>query len=230
MLAKRSLPIFIFLFASAIEIGTHLFSWPDRHLIFKPLIMIGLIGHYLVMSPKRSVLFLVALVFCWLGDVLLIFVTSNELFFMGGLVSFLIGHIIYIFCYRQLQGNQNLNELLGSQKVRFAFPIILAGTGLVVILYPSLGELKIPVMVYALAITLMTLSALFRYGRTSKKSFGFIFFGAILFMTSDSLLAINKFKEPFSAAGTLIMLTYCLAQFFIVDGALAHEKKYFQYS
>lgn len=223
MLAKRSLPIFIFFFASAIEIGTHLFSWADLHLIFKPLIMIGLIGHYLVMSPKRSTLFITALVCCWIGDVLLIFVQASELFFIGGLVSFLIGHVIYIFCYRQLQASNNSNELLGSQKFRFSFPIILAGTGLVVILYPSLGVLKIPVMIYALAITLMTLNALFRYGRTSMKSFIFIFFGAILFMTSDSILAINKFKEPFALAGTLIIITYCAAQFFIVEGAIHHQ-------
>ncbi len=230
MLTKKSLPIFIFALAASVEIVTPIFSWPDRHLIFKPLIMGGLIAHYLIFSPHRSVLFLVALSFCWVGDVLLIFVSSNELFFIGGLISFLLGHVMYIFCYRKLRMAPSTNELLGSQKVRFSFPIILAGTGLVVILYPSIGALKIPVMIYALAITLMAISALLRYGRTSLKSFSFIFFGAILFMTSDSLLAINKFKEPFALAGTLIMLTYCAAQFFIVEGALAHEKKYFQYS
>lgn len=228
MLTKKTLPISIFLLGALVEIFTPIFSWPDRHLLFKPLIMIGLVAHYLVLSPIRSVLFLVALSFCWLGDVLLIFVSSNELFFIGGLASFLIGHVMYIFCYRQLQESQNVNELLGSQKVRFSFPIILAGTGLVVILYPSLGALKIPVMIYALAITLMVLNALFRYGRTTNKSFLLIFSGALLFMISDSLLAINKFKEPFIAAGTLIILTYSMAQFFIMEGALAHERKYLQ--
>jgi uncharacterized membrane protein YhhN len=43
--------------------------------------------------------------------------------------------------------------------------------------------------------------------------------GALLFVISDSILAINKFYQPFEAAGVLIMLTYGLAQFFIVEGA-----------
>jgi uncharacterized membrane protein YhhN len=70
----------------------------------------------------------------------------------------------------------------------------------------------------------MALTALFRYGRTNSKSFLLIFIGAVLFMVSDSVLAINKFHNAFSAAGALIMLTYCLAQFLIVEGALVHEK------
>lgn len=225
MQIRRDLPVHIFAIGASAELGTAIFDYPGHSVVFKPLIMIGLMAHYWVMSPARSRLFLVALFFCWLGDVLLIFQSNVPLFFMGGLASFLAGHIVYIFCYRQLQTIPSSKELLGSQKVRFAFPIILAGTGLVTILYPFLGALRIPVMVYALAITLMALTALFRYGRTNSKSFLLIFIGAVLFMVSDSLLAINKFHHAFSAAGALVMLTYSVAQFLIVEGVLAHEKK-----
>jgi uncharacterized membrane protein YhhN len=225
MQVRRDLPVLIFAVGTSAELGTAIFDYPGHSLIFKPLIMIGLMAYYYVLSPARSRLFLVALFFCWLGDVFLIFQSNNPLFFMTGLASFLAGHIVYIFCYRQLQTSPSSRELLGSQKVRFAFPIILAGTGLVTILYPFLGALRIPVMIYALAITLMALTALFRYGRTNSKSFLLIFIGAVLFMVSDSLLAINKFHHAFSAAGALVMLTYSVAQFLIVEGALAHEKK-----
>jgi uncharacterized membrane protein YhhN len=225
MQVRRDLPVLIFAVGASAELGTAIFDSPGHSLIFKPLIMIGLMAHYWVMSPARSRLFLVALFFCWLGDVFLIFQSTDPLFFIGGLASFLVGHIVYIFCYRQLQIIPSSKELLGSQKVRFAFPIILAGTGLVTILYPLLGALRIPVMIYALAITLMALTALFRYGRTNSTSFLLIFIGAVLFMVSDSLLAINKFHHAFSAAGALVMLTYSVAQFLIVEGALAHEKK-----
>ena len=225
MQVRRDLPVLIFAVGASAELGTAIFDYPGHSLIFKPLIMIGLMAHYWVMSPARSRLFLVALFFCWLGDVFLIFQSTDPLFFIGGLASFLVGHIVYIFCYRQLQIIPSSKELLGSQKVRFAFPIILAGTGLVTILYPLLGALRVPVMIYALAITLMALTALFRYGRTNSKSFLLIFIGAVLFMVSDSLLAINKFHHAFSAAGALVMLTYSVAQFLIVEGALAHEKK-----
>jgi uncharacterized membrane protein YhhN len=225
MQVRRDLPVLIFAVGASAELGTTIFDYPGHSLIFKPLIMIGLMAYYYVLSPARSRLFFVALFFCWLGDVLLIFQSNDPLFFMGGLASFLTGHIVYIFCYRQLQTISSSKVLLGSQKVRFAFPIILAGTGLVTILYPLLGALRIPVMIYALAITLMALTALFRYGRTNSTSFLLIFIGAVLFMVSDSLLAINKFHHAFSAAGALVMLTYSVAQFLIVEGALAHEKK-----
>ena len=43
--------------------------------------------------------------------------------------------------------------------------------------------------------------------------------GALLFVISDSVLAINKFYQPFKAADVIIMLTYGLAQLFIAKGA-----------
>jgi uncharacterized membrane protein YhhN len=108
------------------------------------------------------------------------------------------------------------------QRVRLAFPIVLAGTGLVVILYSKLGDLQIPVIVYAAVITTMVLTALFRYGRTSNSSFWQVFIGAVLFMISDSILAINKFLDPITNAGLYIMITYVAAQFLIVHGILKH--------
>jgi uncharacterized membrane protein YhhN len=214
----------LFAVSSFVEMLANLFGWEEIHLIAKPLIMIGLMGHYYSQSPMRSLLFLSALVACWVGDVLLLFQSQNELFFIGGLVAFLIGHLIYIFCYKQLRTAEASKELLGTQKVRFSIPIILAGSGLIVVLYPSLGDLRIPVLVYALVLIVMVLNALFRFGRTNTKSFVLIFFGAISFMMSDAALAINKFSHSFEGAGVLIMFTYCSAQYMIVEGALHHER------
>jgi uncharacterized membrane protein YhhN len=222
---KKYYSLIIFLIASAVEVALSIFYWQALHIFVKPLIMLGLIGHYVVMSPRRSSLFISALAFCWMGDVLLLFEKMNPIFFVAGLTSFLAGHVVYLFCYRQLRHSTYTKELLGSQKARFSFPLILMATGLVAILYPSLGVLKIPIMMYALAITLMAMNALFRFGRTGTKSFVFVLVGAVLFMVSDCVLAINKFKGAIEGAGAIIMLTYCAAQFFIVEGALLHEKE-----
>ena len=218
----KRFPFLIFAFASSLEIGSYIFSWKEIHWIAKPLIVLGLMGHYYFHSNRRSSIFIWALAFCWVGDVLLLF--QGDSFFMGGLIGFLIGHVLYILCYRQFQFADKTKELLGPQKVRFSLPIVLYGTGLMVILFPVLGDLKIPVMIYALVLMLMVLNALFRYGKTSMRSFLFIFFGAVLFMVSDSMLAINRFLQPFAEAGVLVMMTYCAAQFLIVEGALTHEK------
>lgn len=217
----KRFPIFVFVLASSLEIASYIFDWNEVHLIAKPLIVLGLIGHYYFQSNNRSAIFIWALVFGCAGDVLLLF--QGELFFIAGLVSFLIGHVLYILCYRQFQYADKTKELLGPQKVRFSLPFILFGTGLFVILFPVLGDMKIPVAIYTLVLTLMVINALLRYGRTTSQSFLFVFLGAILFVASDSMLAINKFLHPFSSAGVMVMLTYCVAQLLIVEGVLAHE-------
>ena len=216
--------LYFFILVSIAELISVFYHITELTLIAKPLIMIALAGYYVVSTPNRSSLFLVALAFCWLGDVFLMFDYKHELFFMAGLGSFLTGHVLYILCYQRLRFNEATNPLLGPQKIRFSLPILLAGTGLVVVLYPTLGGLRIPVMLYALVITVMALQALFRFGYTTTKSFALIFCGAICFMISDSLLAINKFLQPVPMASLCIMATYILAQYLIVEGVMAHKK------
>jgi len=215
---KKSALLVVFLIASIGDISSQTFELDVRY-YFKPFIMIALMGYYRVQAQTRSNTFVAALIFCWAGDVLLMF--TGEIYFILGLVAFLIGHVFYIFSFRQFSWSTGL-PLLPTQKVRYAFPIILAVTGLVVVLYPKLGALQIPVMVYALIIMLMAITALFRLGYTNSASFAWVFVGAILFMISDSSLAINKFHTPFFGASAVIMLTYVSAQFMIVEGVLKH--------
>ena len=42
--------------------------------------------------------------------------------------------------------------------------------------------------------------------------------GAVCFVLSDTLLALNKFYAPFPYAAPLVMLTYCAAQYLITKG------------
>ena len=217
---KKTL-IGIFILSAGINVLANIFGWDDFSFFSKPLIMLALIAFYWTESQQRSMIFTLAMIMCWAGDVFLMFQSRHELYFMAGLGSFLLGHILYIISYQQHRWSEG-NGLLGPQKVRFSLPIILAGTGLVVILYPALGGLKVPVMVYALVITLMALQALLRYGFTTVRSFVMIFSGALLFMVSDSVLAFNKFLSPVPFAGGIIMSTYCVAQLLIVLGTLQH--------
>lgn len=212
--------LILFVIVSLGELASELIGNSSLHTITKPMIMLSLIGYYILASPSRSMITIIAMVASLAGDVLLM----NPTYFIAGLVAFLISHILYIFSYRQHQDGDSSNPLTGVHRVRLAFPILLAGTGLVVILYPSLGDLKIPVVIYAAVITLMALTALFRYGKTTPKSFWLVFAGAVLFMMSDSILAINKFLQPVPFGGFLIMLTYISAQYCIVTGLVEHEK------
>ena len=220
--------LYLFLLASIGEITSELIALPEwMHLICKPALLITLGLYYWsaqkeFQQPLNNSL-LVAIIFSCAGDVLLMLQHTNSNFFMFGLGAFLIAHIFYIFTYKQHCNEETGEELQGLQKIRFALPIVLAGTGLVTILYARLGDLKIPVLVYAGVLTFMVLNALFRFGKTNTKSFAMVFGGAILFMISDSLIAINKFLELLPMAGFWIMTTYIGAQYLIIRGLIRHQ-------
>jgi uncharacterized membrane protein YhhN len=218
MISKIFLAFFVIV--SVGELASEITEVIWLHQVTKPLIMISLIGYYVTSAHSRSGIVIAAMALSLVGDVLLM----NPDYFISGLVAFLLSHVLYIFAYRQHQWEESANVLTGVHRTRLAFPILLAGTGLVVILYPSLGDLKIPVIVYATVISLMAMTALFRYGKTNQKSFWLVFAGAILFMMSDSILAINKFLTPIENGGLWIMLTYISAQYCIVSGLLEHER------
>lgn len=222
-MTKKKLFLIIFFIVAAIELMAVVGEWKFISYFSKPLIVLSLVGYYLASVPKRSPIVIRALFFCWAGDVLLMFVDRDETFFMMGLLAFLIGHILYVVAYRKHQSGDPEKGLLSTQKIRYSFPIILAGTGLIVILFPKLGGLKLPVMIYAIVIMIMTMTALFRYGRTNTESFWLVFGGAVFFMISDSILAMNKFHSPIPFSGFLIMFTYSAAQFLIVKGVIRHR-------
>ena len=129
---KSTLFLILFLMISTGDLVSLLMNWTELHFACKPLIVITLIGYYWSLTSSKSVNFLVALLFCWAGDVFLLFQGGSSMFFLLGLVSFLIGHVLYILSFHHFRWSDKSRELLGTQKVRFALPVILAGTGLVI--------------------------------------------------------------------------------------------------
>jgi uncharacterized membrane protein YhhN len=90
---------------------------------------------------------------------------------------------------------------------------------LLLLLFPHLGSMKIPVIVYGIVISLMFMLAMHMLFIKNKSAGRWMMSGALLFVLSDSLLAINKFYQPFELAGAVVILTYGLAQLFIIEGA-----------
>lgn len=158
----------------------------------------------------------VALLFSLGGDVLLLFTNHNNNFFIFGLISFLIAHIAYIVLFSK-QRNQKL-------AVWKPFTTILIyAIGFFLLLKNSLADMLLPVAVYMLVITLMAVFAFTRKGNVLKSSFIWVFSGALFFMLSDSLIALNKFYTQIPNSAIWIMSTYALAQFLIVMGVLKNE-------
>lgn len=219
---KKRFFFFVFFLIATVEILIQVFNWQQFNLFVKPLIVFSLAAFYFQNSESRNRLFALALFFCWLGDLFLLFDHLNELYFMAGLGSFLIAHVLLIFLYGKLKNETGVG-FNGPQKARVSFPVILVGTGLISILYPILGPLKVPVIIYASALMIMVLRSIYRYGFTSSKSFWNVCVGALFFMLSDSLLALNKFYQPIANAGVLVIVTYMTALYFITQGVILHE-------
>jgi len=166
-------------------------------------------------TTKKLLLF--ALVFSWIGDVILLFADKGELYFIFGLVSFLIAHILFIFLFIKQEAYKTPNKALFGLGVVFVAGYLFV---MLTVLFPSLGDLKIPVSVYAFTISLMLVMAI-RGGLTWRNPMNLLILnGAISFVVSDSILAMNKFYTALPNASLLIMSTYIIAQYLITFGVL----------
>lgn len=192
--------------------------------IFKPLIIPVIIG--LFQSQVNNVIkginkwVVLALAFSWVGDVLLMFQEKNSIFFLAGLSSFLLAHIFYIIYFHKVRIIENVKSnpwLLVIVVVYYA--------ALISFLSPFLRAMKLPVRIYGIVISFMFMLAMHMLFIKNKLAGRWMLFGALLFVISDSLLAINKFYQTFEFAGVMIILTYALAQFFIIKGAIKYIRE-----
>lgn len=166
---------------------------------------------------------LTALTLSWIGDMILMFADRGKFYFIAGLIAFLLSHIFYILLF-----SKQLKIYLKKSKIIYwvgvtaiAFYLIV----LLLLLLPTLGDLKIPVIIYALTISIMLLFALKGFLNWQKPANIYILIGAIVFVTSDSILALDKFYTPLQYSSFLIMITYLIAQYLIVVGILKLNKK-----
>ena len=186
----------------------------------KPLILLGLIVYFFQISKPISSTFLAksilaALVFSWIGDILLMWPSL----FVFGLGSFLMAHVCYIIGFRLAQKTiPRLEEVNFVKSFFFNLPIYLAAAVIFYLINPNLGALKIPVIAYILVIVSMVATARERFGKANPASFWQVFAGAIFFYISDGILAFDRFYQSFPESGVLIMGTYATAQLLIVMG------------
>jgi len=191
--------------------------------ITKPLILISLLVYFGINGrglPKSTYnLTLMALVFSLLGDIMLLFDDPSGIHFMLGLISFLIAHLFYCAVFLKQWNKKALANFWWVTLL-----IVSYGITLFFFLKDHLGELVIPVTIYVLGILLMAVTAYKRQGKVNITSFNMVFIGALFFIASDSILAINKFMASVPGSHILIMGTYATAQYLITRGILfQHE-------
>ncbi|MGC4035123.1 MAG: lysoplasmalogenase [Chitinophagaceae bacterium] len=216
--------IFIFLFVLLIHIGSMIAGWLFVEQATKALLIPILIAYFIsetkaVLSPLKKWV-LLALTFSWVGDVLLLFVEKDAAFFLAGLASFLIAHIFYIVFFHLIR----LEQQVQSRPV-LVMPVLIYYVALMFMLSPHLGGMKLPVRIYGVVICFMLMLAAHMLFIKNRKAGLILLTGALLFVISDSVLAINKFYGAFSGAGIIIMLTYGAAQLLITTGAIDYLDK-----
>ncbi|WP_240914027.1 lysoplasmalogenase [Microbulbifer harenosus] len=149
---------------------------------------------------------LLALGFSAIGDVLLAIPFANH--FIFGLGAFLLAQLTYTVTFAR---NGTLSLCLAGRAFAVLVAVVLLGRQVL----PAAGALALPVGLYILAISAMTLSA-----AAHRSGSSLLFAGALTFMASDALIAINRFVNPVPLAGTWIMLTYYVAQALLVVGLI----------
>lgn len=141
-----------------------------------------------------------ALLLSLCGDIALMF--AGNAAFMAGLGSFLLAHGVFVWAF--LAGGEF------SPPVWSAIAVFVA-TGFLWWLLPRTGSLRVPVLLYALALVGMTLAAASRAELRADPSGTLAVIGALVFLLSDGALAVRQFQGPYPRAQPLILLSYWLA-------------------
>jgi len=180
---------------------------PRQHVyIFKPvtmviILLIALLGRNA--SPFYQYMLITGLVFSLAGDVFLMLPKDR---FVAGLVAFLIAHLFYIAAFVP-----EIHALTWWPLI----PLVIYAVVIYRILAPSLGKLKLPVLVYIAVILIMAWLAWERWRQTGQSGALLASVGALLFVISDTILAIDRFRGAFKSAPTLKLSTYYTAQWLL---------------
>jgi len=178
--------------------------------LFKPLTTALILAIALFNSDPVSItyknLIAAGLVASLIGDVALML--PDERWFLYGLLSFLGAHVVYITAFTM--------ENDGMAAWYYAVPFGLFALLMLFTLWPHLGSMRGPVFVYMVVIMFMAWQAASRWlNNPDVRSTQLALAGAYLFVASDSVLAIQRFRGTWRSASFWVMSTYYTAQWLI---------------
>lgn len=169
--------------------------------LFKPLTTVLILLLALVLpdaiSPLYRTLVVLGILFSLAGDIFLMLPVK---WFVWGLVSFLVAHLLYVAGYVVRGGFQLHWAILAV--------FVLYGAILLTLLWPHVGDLRLPVIIYAAALLMMGWQATEMWWVIRDRAALLAMIGALLFVASDSILALDKFRARIPHRDVLIMSTY----------------------
>ena len=156
-------------------------------------------------KPQKAIV--IALIFSFLGDSLLL--GKNSTFFLSGIVAFLVTQLLYIYAIVKSSAIHPLGVLLGSTVFGTYAGVFLY------FLFPTLGDFTAAISIYALTICSFGILAFQKFFGNPRGGVGLLL-GAVLFILSDSMIAINQFYVNYNYFTIEIMATYLMAQGLII--------------
>ncbi|GAA1243027.1 lysoplasmalogenase [Oryzihumus leptocrescens] len=178
--------------------------------VAKPLVMVllGALALALGAGGTGTGWLLAAIALGCVGDVFLL--GDGEPRFLAGLTAFLLGHLAYVVAFVSL-GFDPRWALAGAAVV--LLDLASAGRGILVSAARQDRTLGGAVAAYMLVIAAMTVTA-WGTGRP------LVALGAVVFVASDTVLALDRFVRPRPGSRVLVMVTYHVGQVLMVLGAL----------
>ncbi len=178
---------------------------------------VGLLAFFVLIRSQtlNHLLLLLALIASVAGDVLLALPLENS--FVKGLSAFLIAHLLFVGLY--IKNRMDWSDVSKGRK-QTVFLLWIVSSASAFFVYPLLGELLIPVLVYTFILTLMASMALF-----SRYPVFLTGFGAILFLISDAVLGARQFLNVPDYLSYVVWGTYYFAQLFMTLGVMITDER-----
>jgi len=160
-----------------------------------------------------------ALFFSGFGDMFLLFSEESKLFFTCGLVTFMLSMLSYIGFFLKIRYT---NYPLPRCQWAFIF-----GAQALIILFlfyilPYLGDMTLPVILFALIASIMLQAVKHAFRLADQPSGWYSVIGAGIYILSCAIIAIHYFYYHMLSGTVLIMLTYGIAQWGLVNGGLRY--------
>jgi len=196
--------------SAAVAIFSSYFSRrPIVFYIAKPLTTTLILVPVLALVPKSEATYIpliaAGLTFALLGDILLMLPEER---FSLGIASFAATHVLYLAAFIASAGKALINPT--------TIPLIFVAVLMARVLWPGVRKsLRIPILVYVVLITAMTVQAIGSALASESIGLAIAASGAALFFISDSVLAVDRFRVPFPAARAMVLSTYWLGQWLI---------------
>ena len=189
-----------------------------------PVLLLTIFGHSVGQNhPVSKMLLFIAFVAGTAGDVFLLRSEKFPQYFTYGIAAFLLMQLIDCIYFFKMQSLKKDFMLIQG-----FVGVLMAGYSLTLVgsLYKYLGALRIPVIIYAVVISLMFFAAtnIFHSKRANKLAIRFFIPGAAMLVLSDSILAVNKFYLKDDLFNVSVMVTYILGQLFLAIGFTKHLK------